>query len=74
MLHNGLLGPQTVQATAAWDAPSGERWFRIPTFLGDAWIELNPLHDRYLPAGREQDLQIYGKKATKHPYIGTVIL
>ncbi|WP_426452915.1 hypothetical protein ACP26L_12710 [Paenibacillus sp. S-38] len=62
LLHNGVLSPQTVRATASWDAPNGVRWFRISTFLGDAWLELNPLQDRYLPAGREQDPQIYGEK------------
>ncbi|AFH61689.1 hypothetical protein ACVNS2_13700 [Paenibacillus caseinilyticus] len=62
LLHNGILSPQKVQATAYWDAPKGERWFRIQTFLGDAWMVLNPLHDRIRPAGREQDQQIYGEK------------
>ncbi|WP_258958966.1 hypothetical protein [Paenibacillus tyrfis] len=65
MLNYGVLGPQKIRASAAWTASNGVRWFQIPTFLGNAWINLNPTRDRLQLPGREQDMQISGEISHK---------
>ncbi|GLI09522.1 hypothetical protein YDYSG_55540 [Paenibacillus tyrfis] len=65
LLNYGVLGPQKIRASAAWTTPNGTRWFQIPTFLGNAWINLNPTHDRLQLPGREQDMQISGEISRK---------
>ncbi|PUA36698.1 hypothetical protein C8Z91_25325 [Paenibacillus elgii] len=65
LLNYGVLGPQKIHTSSAWTAPNGVRWFQIPTFLGNAWINLNPTRDRLQLPGREQDMQISGEISHK---------
>ncbi|MBE1444303.1 hypothetical protein [Paenibacillus sp. OAS669] len=60
-LDNGQIGSQTVYPLAAWNAPSGTRWYKINSFVGQGWIEVNPYLDHVVLKGRENDIQIRSK-------------
>ncbi|MEC0228545.1 hypothetical protein [Paenibacillus alba] len=65
LLNNGILGPQSLHPLASWTNSDGIQWFQISTFLGNAWITLNPQLDRIHPAGRELDKPIIGDISSK---------
>lgn len=57
-LNNGQIGSQTLHPLAAWTAPDGTRWYKIDTFVGQGWIQLDPYQDSVILKGRENDAQI----------------
>lgn len=59
-LENGQLGPQSIHPLAAWTAPNGIRWFQINSFVGQAWIQLEPREDRLVLKDRASDMQMKG--------------
>jgi hypothetical protein len=60
-LDNGQIGPQSVTPLAAWTAPDGTRWYKINSFVGQGWIQMNPYQDRVELKNRENDIQIRSK-------------
>ncbi|OCT11270.1 hypothetical protein A8709_06230 [Paenibacillus pectinilyticus] len=60
ILNHGQLGPQTLHPVAAWTDPNGVRWFQINTFVGKAWIQIQPYIDRIVLKDRESDMQMIG--------------
>ncbi|SDC28080.1 hypothetical protein SAMN02799630_01000 [Paenibacillus sp. UNCCL117] len=62
-LNNGQIGPQTVQPLAAWTAPDGTRWYKISSFVGQGWIQLNPYLDGVVLKDRDQDIQVRSKRS-----------
>lgn len=58
-LNSTVIAPQTVQALAYWDDPTGhQRWYQIDSFMGKGWFPIDPVKDRILIQGREHDLQV----------------
>ncbi|WP_438444814.1 hypothetical protein [Gorillibacterium sp. sgz5001074] len=67
-LNYGRLGPQTVHPDASWTGKEGTRWYRIPTYLGPAWIALDGQKDRVLIPGRENGLEVHAEERTGFYY------
>ncbi|GGI44677.1 hypothetical protein GCM10008018_08290 [Paenibacillus marchantiophytorum] len=60
-LDNGQIGAQTISPLAAWTAPDGTRWFKINSFVGQGWIQMNPYQDRVVLKDHENDIQMRSK-------------
>lgn len=52
------IAPQTIYPTHYWDDERGNRWYQIDSYVGKAWLTLNPYTDRILLPGADRAIQL----------------